>query len=93
MERRKFRSRFKVKVVLDSLTERYTVAELSHKHKVHASQISQWKNHFMSHVEQVFEKEHTRDKADEIDLTIMLKTIGELKLENDFLKKSLGVKP
>ena len=39
-KRRKFNSGFKTKVVLDALSERYSIQELSRKHGVHANQIS-----------------------------------------------------
>lgn len=47
MSRRKFKSDFKIKVVLETLNERYTIQELGRKHDVHPGQISTWKNQFL----------------------------------------------
>ena len=46
MKRRKFTSKFKTKVVLESLKERQTVAELAQKYEIHPTQISAWKREF-----------------------------------------------
>ena len=43
MNRRKFTSKFKTKVVLEALKERSTVQELAKKHTLHPNQISKWK--------------------------------------------------
>lgn len=90
MTRRKFTSKFKTKVVLEALKERHSLAELAQKYKIHPTQISSWKRDFLSGAEQVFEK-GTTDKRSESEKKNdqLLKTIGELKVENDFLKDSL----
>jgi len=55
-KRRKFTSRFKTEVVLESLKERHTMAELAQKYKVHPQQIREWKKHFLKNSEEVFSK-------------------------------------
>jgi len=40
MKRRKFTTKFKTKVVLAALSERYTLAQLSEKYEIHPNQIS-----------------------------------------------------
>lgn len=88
--RRKFTAQFKKKVVLAALKERYTMAELAQKYDLHPQQITTWKNHFIANADSVFEKENSRnDKAEEEQKDALLRTIGQLKVENDFLKKSL----
>lgn len=90
MKRRKFTSKFKTKVVLDALSERFTLAQLADKHKLHPNQISSWKREFLSGAESVFTKgkQSKKDHADE-EKDKLLKTIGRLKVENDFLKEAL----
>ena len=46
-KRRKFTSKFKTKVVLEALSERYTLSELAERHQVHPNQISKWKSQFL----------------------------------------------
>jgi len=90
MKRRKFTSKFKTNVVLAALKEHQSVSELAMKYELAPTQISKWKKEFLAGAETVFgsglisvqsESEQERDR--------LLKTIGELKVENDFLKKNL----
>lgn len=90
MKRRKFTSGFKLKVVLESLKERQTLAELSQKFEVSPQQISTWKREFLEGAENVFGTGRPTPKNEaESERDILLKTIGELKVANDFLKKAL----
>lgn len=91
MKRRKFTSKFKTKVVLESLSERYTMSELAEKHQLHPNQISQWKRQFLDNADQIFEKGRKRSAQDEAESekNRLLKTIGEQKVELDFLKNAL----
>jgi transposase len=89
MKKRKFTAKFKTKVVLETLKEVSTLAELAQKYKLAPSQISTWKKDFLSGAEQVFEKGKGGKTEEEKEKDKLLRTIGELKVENDFLKKSL----
>lgn len=90
MKRRKFTSKFKTKVVLEALNERYSLSQLAERHQLHPNQISLWKTQFLSNAELVFDKgtKSPKEKADS-EKDKLLKTIGELKVENDFLKNAL----
>lgn len=90
MTRRKFTPKFKTKVVLEALKERHSLAELAQKHEIHPTQISAWKRDFLDGAEQVFEsgKRDTRSET-EREKDKLLKAIGQLKVENDFLKDAL----
>lgn len=90
MTRRKFTSKFKTKVVLEALKERSTLAELGQKFDLHPNQITRWKQEFLSKADTVF-KESSKSKKTEAEEreTKLLKTIGQLKVENDFLKDAL----
>ena len=87
MTRRKFTPKFKTKVVLEALKERHSLAELAQKYEIHPTQISAWKRDFLDGAEQVFEsgKKDARSET-EREKDKLLKAIGQLKVENDFLK-------
>ncbi len=89
MTRRKFTPKFKTKVVLEALKERHSLAELAQKYEIHPTQISAWKRDFLDGAEQVFEsgKKDARSET-EREKDKLLKAIGQLKVENDFLKKA-----
>jgi transposase len=67
MKRRRFSSVFKTKVVLEALSERYTMSELADRHKLHPNQISQWKAHFKKNASMVFEKGSKSSKKSEAE--------------------------
>lgn len=85
--RRKFSNSFKVKVALEAIKERHTLAELAVKFELHPNQISLWKQEFLGNAESVF----GGTKADEpaVDAEKLYAKIGQLEMERDFLKKSL----
>ncbi len=88
--RRKFTAEFKSKVVLEALKERSTIEELAKKHEVHPTQINTWKREFLSKATSVFDdKNDSEQKQKEADTEKLYAQIGQLKVENDFLKKML----
>ena len=90
MTRRKFSSKFKTKVVLEALKERMSMSELARKYEVQPHQITSWKKDFLQGAEDVFEKGKTDKRSEsEKEKDRLLKAIGELKIENDFLKSAL----
>ena len=52
--RRKHSATFKTKVVLDMLKETQTLAQLSGKYGVHASQLTKWKREFLEKASGIF---------------------------------------
>lgn len=90
MTRKKFTSKFKTKVVLEALKERTSVADLAQQYDLAPQQINLWKREFLAKVEGVFEtKSKTKKSQAEEEKDRLLKSIGQLKVENDFLKQAL----
>lgn len=88
--RRKFSKSFKAKVVLAALKERETLEELAKKYEVLPTQISKWKAEALQHFEQVFSSSASEKKKEEVpDIAQLYAQIGQLKVENDYLKKKL----
>lgn len=92
MTRRKFTSKFKTQVVLEALKERMSMAELGQKFDLHPVQISAWKKEFLENAETVFSKKGKIDGRSEAELEKdrLLQTIGQQKIDIDFLKKALS---
>ena len=88
-KRKNFTSGFKTKVVLEALQERETIQEISKKYEIHPNQISTWKRQFLARANSVFEKGATKPD-DEKEKDELFKKVGQLQIENDFLKKVLG---
>ena len=85
--RRKFTSAFKAKVAIEALKERETLAELSKRFEVHPNIISKWKQEFIELSVDVFEKKPEGEPG--VDPEKLYAKIGQLEMENDFLKKSV----
>ena len=86
--RRKFSSAFKANVAIAALKERESLAELSKRYEVHPTVISKWKIEFLEKSSGVFDKK--TEEAPGVDPEKLYAKIGQLEIENDFLKKSLN---
>ena len=87
--RRKFSNEFKTKVVLESLKERETLESLAKKYELLPTQISAWKTQALQNFGQVFTSDKPEKKENAVDIDTLYSQIGQLKVENDFLKKKL----
>ncbi|MDD4591308.1 MAG: transposase [Parabacteroides sp.] len=88
-KRKTYSPGFKTKVVLEVLQERETVQEIGRKYEIHPSHKFTWKSQFLSNASTVFEKVASKNDDDK-DKDALFKKVGQLQLENDFLKKVLG---
>jgi transposase len=77
---------FKAKVALEAIREEMTLAELSKKYGVHATQISTWKRAVIENMESAFGR-RGRDPDTPItaDIEKLHSKIGQLVVERDFL--------
>ena len=81
---------FKSKVALEAVRGTLTLSELASRHKVHATQIGQWKKQLLQDAPELFERGRPGAAPDAERLTAPLyQEIGRLKMELDFLKKKL----
>jgi transposase len=85
---------FKAKVALAAVREDSTVAELSSRFGVHASQIHAWKKTVIDGVGSLFAKGKSGAAdsaiADDARLAKLYEKIGELTVERDFFRKKSG---
>jgi len=87
--RKNYSPAFKAKVALEAVREQSTVAEIARRHKVHANQVYKWKQELLSNMARAFERDggsggESTEREDQL-----LKKIGELTVERDFLSRGL----
>jgi transposase-like protein len=91
--RRQFTAEFKTKIVLEILREEKLLGELAAEHGLSPNQIRNWKNEFLKNATKVFsESKQEKDlnakaRAMDEDLNELMAKVGQLTIENDWLKK------
>ncbi|MFP4896998.1 IS3 family transposase [Paraburkholderia sp. EG304] len=86
--RRSHSPAFKAKIALAALKGDKTLAELAQQYDVHPNQITDWKKQLQERVSEVFETGKSTTGEPPVDVTVLHAKIGQLTLENDFLKRS-----
>ncbi len=87
--RRKFTAEFKARVALEAIKEQQTLSEISKRFEVSPVMISRWKKEFLSNMSSAFGGDKSSSEEPTVDIEKLYSQIGQLKVENDFLKKSL----
>ena len=86
--KKRYASGFKAKVALEAVKEEKTMAELASKFGVHRVQLQEWKKDLKAALPGIFATRKSKEKENQVKLIEELyKQIGQLKVENDWLKK------
>lgn len=88
--RKKYSAKLKAKMAVAMIRERETVSELAQKHEIHRTMLSKWKKEALDGLPDLFSAKKKAPKGDDEKLINELyKQIGQLKVENDWLKKKV----
>ena len=89
-KRHKFSQEFKAKVALTAIKGDKTTAELSSLFGVHGNVINRWAKEAKERLSLVFADNGAKNKDKEALVEELYKRIGQLNVENEWLKKKLG---
>ena len=90
-KRKNHSAAFKAKVALEAVKEEKTLAEIASQYGVHPSLVTKWKKQAVEGMAGVFSGSNQRvDKSHESEVHDLHAKIGQLTVENDFLKKAFG---
>jgi transposase len=89
--RKRYDKEFKAKVAIEALRGEKTLQEIAIAHAVHPNLVALWKKQLIESAGQLFEKAG-KDKEAEAETAErkqdeLFKQIGQLQVENEFLKK------
>jgi transposase-like protein len=80
----------KAKVALEAIKGEKTLTQISSDYGVHPNLVSKWKQELLKGAAEIFSKHiGKQSNGQEEQVEKLYKSIGELKVENDWLKKKL----
>lgn len=90
--RKSFSPDFMAKVALAAIKGDMSTAELSSRYEVHRSQINNWRKRALEELREIFRGKRDKSLKDNEKLVNELyRQIGQLKVENDWLKKKAAL--
>ncbi len=90
--RKQFSKEFKAKVAMEAFRGEKTIAQLCSQYGLQSSQIVLWKKTIRDGLPELFSRRKSQDEQERQELIEELyKNIGQLKIENDWLKKKLSL--
>ncbi len=92
-KRKQYSAQFKAKIAIEAISGEKTVPELASQYELHPTVINNWKRQLQSEASKVFETGKGKKEKDESEsqaqVDELYRQIGQLKVEKDFLSKSL----
>jgi transposase len=86
---KRYTPEFKARVALEAAQEQESLAQIGHRYGVHPVLVGQWKKKLLSRAADAFRREGAADNDAERTQDELLKKIGELTVERDFLARGL----
>ena len=91
MGRKNLSATVKARAVLEALRGEKTLNEIASAYGVHPNQLGQWKKQAIEALPDVFSRRRDRSGAEhKAETDRLYKRIGQLEVENDWLKKKIG---
>lgn len=84
-----YSKKIKFEAALALISEKQTLVELSQKYGVHQSVLQRWKKEVLENGAELFSR-GGKPKTEQQETDALQRKVGQLTMENDFLKKALG---
>ena len=91
MKRRNFTKKLKAKIALEAIKGQRPINEIAQEFEVHPNQIGIWKRQLLDSMPEAFQRGKNQDVENlKTERDRLFRKVGQLQVENDFLKKNLG---
>jgi transposase len=88
MTKQKHSTSFKAKVALEAIKGMETIAAIAAKYQVHPNCVIAWKTAALKNFSCLFDSSVPQKSSSEEHVAALERKVGQLAVENDFLKKS-----
>lgn len=85
--KKNYDSKFKSRVALEAIQGMRSIAEIAGEHNIHPNLVGQWKRKLMEESAEVFATQTEKQAESKYSEDDLLRKIGQLEVENDFLRK------
>lgn len=91
-KRKRYTPAEKARIALEAIKGEQTLAQITTKYGIHATQVNTWKKQALAYLPDAFSDKGKQETITyETQLAELYEQIGRLKVENDFLKKKSEV--
>ena len=90
-KKKKYPPAFKARVALEALKEEKTIAQISAEYEIHSNLVSKWKKQLKDNITAVFDGKTSNEPDPDYKVDNLYKEIGKLQVQNEWLKKKLGL--
>ncbi len=88
MRRKQYEAAFKAKVALEAVKGEKTIAQVASEYRVHPNQVRNWKEQLVRMLPDIFSDRRKKEVVEREELEAELfRQIGQLRVENEWLKK------
>jgi transposase-like protein len=90
-KRRRFTAEFKARVAIMAIQGHKTINEIAAEFGVHPNMVTNWKKQMLENAVTAFSDKAARTEKDfEAERDRLYRQIGQLQVENDWIKKKMG---
>lgn len=85
--KKNYDSKFKSRVALEAIQGMRSIAEIAGEYNIHPNLVGQWKRKLLEESADIFATKAEKQQASRYSEDDLMRKIGQLEVENDFLRK------